>query len=227
MVEFSVRAVARLRDGELKADVLVLAEHEDGSGRRLELRRSLEVSERDRRRGMDTYALVTETGTVHYGGIRTWSLVSNRLELNLTETAAADLRARGGYRLTLAEPGVQSAVVVAGVAEIMGVDTSPVMPPVLEMLERARKLAGDALAERERSGEELTPRTPPAVALRVLDDLITRVRDGSVGPRAHRLGLSRGAGDLEWLPTEQPLIDLFFQIDEYWQARVWDRAPPR
>lgn len=95
------------------------------------------------------------------------------------------------------------------------------------MLERARTLASAALADRERSGEELTLRTPPAVALRVLDDLITRVGDGSVSPRAQGLGLSRGAGDLEWLPTEQPLVDLFYEIDGYWHTHVWGPARAR
>lgn len=92
------------------------------------------------------------------------------------------------------------------------------------MLERARTLARDAVSARERRGEQLTPRTPPAVALRVLDELIPEVRDGTRGSSSRRLGLSRGADDFDWLPNEQPLIDLFLLIDRYWQEHVWDPA---
>ena len=122
MTEFLVRAAARLRDDDLGADVLVLAEHEDGSGRRLELQRSLDVTEQDRLQGMDTYALSTETGAVHYGGIRAWSLESDQVQLDLDDEAAAALQADGGFRLTLADPGSQAAVIDSGLSEIVGDD---------------------------------------------------------------------------------------------------------
>jgi|ERR1700733_4868326 hypothetical protein len=102
--------------------------------------------------------------------------------------------------------------------------TAPVIEHVLEMLEQARTLARDAIAARERRGEELTSRTPPVVALRVLDDEISKVADGSRGPSSQVLGLSRGAGDLEWPAAEEPLLELFSQIDHYWHTNVWNPA---
>lgn len=94
------------------------------------------------------------------------------------------------------------------------------------MLERAEVLATEALTRREAMGEPISDRTPPAVALRVLEGLKARIEAGSVPVSAQRLGLSRGAGDLEWHPDEDPLIALFYEIDDYWQQNVWDGSEP-
>jgi len=120
MTEFSARAVARLRDEDLGADVLVLAEHEDGSGRRLELQRSLEVTDEDRRLGMDTFCLVNETGSVHYGGVEEWSLIDSELRLKLTDEAAAAMHVDGGYRISLIADATEPDVVAHNVAAIIG-----------------------------------------------------------------------------------------------------------
>jgi Immunity protein 10 len=66
---FDASAVAFVRD-DLNAQYLVLAEHADGSGRRLEVQRSLRVDAQDHSLGMDTYCLVTEDQATHYGGVR-------------------------------------------------------------------------------------------------------------------------------------------------------------
>lgn len=105
-------------------------------------------------------------------------------------------------------------------------ETSAALAEILGMLHRAEELAREAIEGRERRGEEITDRTPPAVALRVLQGLAARIEQGSVAPSARRLGLSRGAGDLEWLPEEKSLIDLFYEIDDYWEEHMWDGTGP-
>ena len=109
--EFEVRAAAYERDLELGAAYLVLAEDDDGGGRRLEIQRSLAPDEQDRALGMDTYCLLDESGATHYGGIGAWRLGGGRLEIELTPSATSVL-GTDGYRLTLPT--------AAGVPETVG-----------------------------------------------------------------------------------------------------------
>lgn len=76
MTEFDAGAVAFSRDEEVGAEYLILAEHEDGSGPRIELQRALIVTDDDRRLGTDRYCLVNEGGVTHYGGLE--NLVGRR-----------------------------------------------------------------------------------------------------------------------------------------------------
>jgi hypothetical protein len=76
---------------DVNSVVVVLAEHADGSGARLELQRALSFDEQDRKLGMDTYCLCVTSGATHYGGVTSWSLRQGRLELALTDDAAATL----------------------------------------------------------------------------------------------------------------------------------------
>lgn len=110
-MEFDARAIAFLRDEDLEADVLALAEQEDGSGRRVELQRALVVTDEDRQLGMDTYCLVVETGATHYGGIEACTLDDGVLELRLSPEATEDLGVDGGFRVRVGdEPGAVQAV---------------------------------------------------------------------------------------------------------------------
>jgi len=84
---FVASAVAFERADDLNAQCLVLAEHPDGSGRRLEVQRSLRVDEQDRSLGMDTYCLVTEEQDTHYGGVLDWRIEGSTLHVDLTEEA--------------------------------------------------------------------------------------------------------------------------------------------
>ena len=109
MTEFPARAVAFTRDEELEAEVLVLAECSDGSGHRLELQRALIVTDEDRRLGLDTYALVNETGATHYGGIKAWS-IDGELRLDLSGEAADALGVDDGYLIHLVDATAREAV---------------------------------------------------------------------------------------------------------------------
>lgn len=104
MTDFPGRAVAFVRDEDLKTEALVLAENGDGSGRRLEIQRALSVDEEDRRLGLDTYCLVNERGMTYYGGIVDWRLQDDRREVTLAGEAAEALDADGGYIIRLVEP---------------------------------------------------------------------------------------------------------------------------
>jgi len=76
---------------DVNSFVVVLAEQADGSGARLELQRALSFNEQDRKLGMDTYCLCVTSGATHYGGVTSWSVRERRLELALTDDAAATL----------------------------------------------------------------------------------------------------------------------------------------
>ena len=87
-LSFDATAVAFERDVELNAEYLILAEHHDGSGQRLEVQRALDIDQRD-------YCLVTHVGTEHYGGIVRWEVRGGRLRVTLDADAAAALGADG------------------------------------------------------------------------------------------------------------------------------------
>jgi hypothetical protein len=95
----------------------------------------------------------------------------------------------------------------------------------LEMMERARGLAADAVTRREALGEPDPSHTPPGYAVNVLDDRMEDIRSGKIDQRNELLGLSRGAGDHVWLPEEKPLFDLFYEIEDYWNDHVWEPPP--
>lgn len=90
---FVARAVSADAFEDLNAFVVCLAEEPDGSGRRLELQRALSFDEQDRRNGMDTYCLSTESGASHYGGVRSWRLTRGLLTLELDARAEKALGA--------------------------------------------------------------------------------------------------------------------------------------
>lgn len=81
----------------------VLVENPDGSGRRLELQRSLVITDQDRRLGMDTYALCNETGATYDRGVDDWSLDDDGLHVQLSGEAADTLDVDGGYVIHLVE----------------------------------------------------------------------------------------------------------------------------
>lgn len=96
---FAAKAVAATRvEG---ADVVIVAENEDGSGRRLEISASVEATSQDRVLGQDTYCLVDDSGVTHYGGVTDWALEGEVLRLTLGADGA-DLFGRAGWVIRLA-----------------------------------------------------------------------------------------------------------------------------
>ena len=117
MTDLAASAVARVRDDDI--DVLVFAEHEDGSGQRLEIQRSLEATEQDLRRGMDTYCFVTERGATHYGGLERWSLAGDTITLTLSSDAASRLGVGPDVVIRLAKGTPPVSEVSAALAEVV------------------------------------------------------------------------------------------------------------
>jgi Immunity protein 10 len=99
---FDASAVAFERHDNLRARYLVLAEHADGTGRRVEIQRSLHPDEQDLALGQDTYCLVTEEQAIHYGGVLDWRIEESTLHLDLTEEACRAIGA-SEFRITLPE----------------------------------------------------------------------------------------------------------------------------
>ena len=122
MIEFPARAVAFVRDEDLEVVLLVIAEFEDGSGQRIELQRSLAFTEEDRRSGMDTYCVVSDTGATHYGGVESASLAGDVLNIRFTADAADALGVASGYRIRLGTADFVASV-DEGLAEILRGDT--------------------------------------------------------------------------------------------------------
>lgn len=105
-------------------------------------------------------------------------------------------------------------------------DPSGYVAETLTMLRRARDTAQDALDRRRDLGDE-DENPPPARAVRVLDELIRAISAGQVEPRGGGLGLSRGAGDFEWLLEEEPLLRLLSDLDRWWIAHGKGREVAR
>lgn len=103
MISFEARAVAFDRDDELETEALFLAEDEQGAGRLLEVQKAFAWDEQDRRLGQDTYCLVDENQATHYGGVASWRLDANVLEINLTPDASGVFGA-SSYRIDLDDP---------------------------------------------------------------------------------------------------------------------------
>jgi immunity protein 10 of polymorphic toxin system len=97
MQRFIANAVAAVELSDINTVAVVLAQEPDGSGVRLEIQRSLSFNEQDRRCGQDTYCLCTEHGATWYGGVRSWTLGPNSLEIMLEPRAAEALGVQGGF----------------------------------------------------------------------------------------------------------------------------------
>jgi hypothetical protein len=69
VTEFHAAAVGAEEMTDNNCYVVVLAEHSDAGGRRLELQSSLSYDEQEKSLGQDAYCLCTETGACHYGGV--------------------------------------------------------------------------------------------------------------------------------------------------------------
>lgn len=98
-----------------------MAEHLDGSGRRIELQRTCSPDEQDRALGQDTYCLVTESGATHYGGIDHWAVEEGRPRLSLSTDAATALRLDTALSIRL-PPDDDHSTVVEGLAAVVGDD---------------------------------------------------------------------------------------------------------
>ena len=109
MLRFKAVAICAMEMEELDCFVVVLAEHSDGTGARLEIQRALLFDEQDRSLGQDTYCLCTEAGAVCYGGVVSWRIVDNALNIVLDATAAKTLGVTGGYVIDIeASPETRS-----------------------------------------------------------------------------------------------------------------------
>ena len=97
MLKFKAMAIDALEMLDLNSFVVMLAEHTDGSGIRLEIQRALLFDEQDRRLEQDTYCLCNEWGAVCYGGVVSWHLTKNELTLVLEARAAEALGVKEGF----------------------------------------------------------------------------------------------------------------------------------
>jgi Immunity protein 10 len=105
---FDASVVAFERDAALNAQYLVLAEHPDGSGSRLEIQRALAVDEQDQALGQDTYCLVADGEITRYGGVLDWRIAGSLLELELDRETS---EAFGADAFRIAVPESERAVV--------------------------------------------------------------------------------------------------------------------
>ncbi len=106
LTEFTAHAVGVVEPGEFEADVLVLAEGADGSGKWLEVQGPTAegFTEQDRRLGLDTYCLVNENQATVYGGVESWSCDDARVCISLNTKAGQLLGAADGYVIRIPDP---------------------------------------------------------------------------------------------------------------------------
>jgi hypothetical protein len=101
MRRFKANAVAVTELADVNVLTVIVAENEDGSGACLEIQRALSFDEQDRVLGQDTYCLRTETGATYYGGVRSWSITPNVLQIRLDADAADALGVREGISVAI------------------------------------------------------------------------------------------------------------------------------
>jgi hypothetical protein len=116
MIAFRARTVAATQLPDLNSHVVVLAEHPDGGGARLEISCALTRSEQDRELGRATYSISTQTGATVYGGVISYSLGNSTLAMRLDSRAQETLGAPGAFSIVLEADaatvdGVRSALV--------------------------------------------------------------------------------------------------------------------
>jgi hypothetical protein len=97
MRRFKAKVLTAVELPDINTFAVVLAEEPDGSGVRLEIQKSLSFDEKDRRYGQDTYCLCTEEGATHYGGVTSWALSQDSLEVRLDAKAAEALGVEDGF----------------------------------------------------------------------------------------------------------------------------------
>jgi hypothetical protein len=100
MRRFRANAVAAMEIPEHATFTVVLAEGPDGDGERLEFQKAFSFDEQDRRLGMDTYCVCTGKGTA-YGGVTSWTLTRDSLEVRLDAGTAEMLGVEGGFTVEL------------------------------------------------------------------------------------------------------------------------------
>ncbi len=101
MCQFTARAIAAVDLPDLEVFAVIVAENRDGSGRRIEIQRSHSFSEEDRRLGQDTYCVSTTTGASCYGGVSSWCLKGDVMEIYMDDEAARCLGVAGGFLVRL------------------------------------------------------------------------------------------------------------------------------
>jgi hypothetical protein len=104
------------RDAELDAEYLILAEHLDGSGSRLEIQRGLHEDDQDRARGMEGHCLVDELHATHYGAVAAWRIDGACLDIDLTDEASETFGA-SGFRIAL--PAAQRSTVERALLQLV------------------------------------------------------------------------------------------------------------
>jgi hypothetical protein len=92
---FRAEAVTAAVVEDQEAFVVVLAEHADGSGHRLEISRALDFDTQDRNLGLDTFSISDATGACAYGGVLSWELKRGALHLIVTEECSRELGVAG------------------------------------------------------------------------------------------------------------------------------------
>jgi len=107
MRRFRANVAAATELADMNVLAVIVAENEDGSGACLEVQRALSFDEQDRVLGQDTYCIRTETGATHYGGVTSWAVTANVLEVRLDAEAAAELGVQEGFLIAIKPDHVQ------------------------------------------------------------------------------------------------------------------------
>lgn len=91
----------------------------------------------------------------------------------------------------------------------------------LSAFDDVKRLIDEAQAEAirmaELRGDGPGGNSPPARAARALQSLRSRLSPPDITRKEYGLGVARGAGDLEWVPGERHLVDLFYEIERVWR----------
>jgi Immunity protein 10 len=129
MTCFTATAASIERLEDLNTFVVVLAEHIEGLGRRLEFQISIRTEDGDAEDGMDMYCMCTESGATHYGGVISWCVQSGSLNIVLDQAASRQLglKVDTSVKLALLPETVQA--VIEGLNNIFGLSAARLTSP--------------------------------------------------------------------------------------------------
>jgi hypothetical protein len=118
-VSWTVRLAAAVEDPETDAFIVGLAERADGGGRNLIFQCTLDPAHPADPADVDGYCLTDEVGATVYGGVLTWSIDADTLNLTLESEAAATLGLATVSTFPLGIPPADIATVSAGMSRVL------------------------------------------------------------------------------------------------------------
>jgi len=120
-VELIAGAACAREFPDLGTFLVTFAQNADGSGWSFSVQLPLRVTKQDIALGQDTYCVTTSAGPAVYGGIASWELTGDQVEISLEQQAAERLHLSDDHLLfRLPDSAAAAPEIAAGLIRILG-----------------------------------------------------------------------------------------------------------